>query len=390
VNWQALNLAAPEFAKPSEPPTTCGLIYRGKRHLLSGPPEAAKTLLALIVALEEIRGGGCVAFVDFESGPAETRRVLEDLGATRGELSSVFYFEPDGPPDEETIARIVREGVTLTIFDALAGAYDASELDDGKRADIEKFYRAWIRPLWQKGVATLAIDHVVKNSENRGKFSIGSERKLGTVDVHLGLVAVQQLHRGATGLIRVTTHKDRPAHLVRPQAAQVELCSDPETHRITWRIRPVNAQTEESNWRPTVLMRRVSDYLEPQTDEVSVSAIYKAVKGKRGSLMVAVRFLVADGWAIERSGDRGSRLIRLVKPYRDPSPTRPQPSPNGWGPRVPSVPPPLGGDGDTTRIEIDHDELECLLNEQVASGQSALSPTLPLISEDAAHTRRSA
>ena len=156
MNWKPLNLAAPEYAQPSEPPSVCGLIYRGKRHLLSGPPEASKTLLALIVALEEIRAGSAVAFIHFESGPAETRRLLEDLGATADELAAVLYYEPDGPPDDADIDYIVGNACTLAIIDALAGAYDASGLDDNKRVDIEKFSRAWIRPLWHAGLATRA------------------------------------------------------------------------------------------------------------------------------------------------------------------------------------------------------------------------------------------
>lgn len=346
MKWQPLNLAAPEYAVPSEPPRACGLVYAGKRHLISGPPEAAKTLLALIVALEELRAGGGAAFVDFESGPAETRRLLEDLGATDDELAAVHYFEPDGPPDTEDIDYIVGAGVTVAIIDALAGAYDAAGLDDHKRGDIERFARSWIRPLWQRGVATVAIDHVVKNSENRGKFSIGSERKLGSVDIHLGLTAVRQLHRGANGLIRVSTHKDRPAHLTRPHAAEIDLRSNPADHRITWTIRPASATAAEPDaWRPTALMQRVSEYLERQTDAVPVTAIYDAVKGKRDYLRDAIAFLVGDGFATEQPGNRGSRLIRSTKRYREPAPTLSHPSPDGGDSHSVPVPPPLGGNG---------------------------------------------
>src|SRR3954465_10608280 len=104
-------------------------------------------------------------------------------------------------------------GVTLTIVDAAAGAYDVSGLDDNKRAEVERFGRTWIVPFWQAGGTTLLLDHVVKNSETRGRYAIGSERKLGQVDVHLGLEALTNISRGGHGLIRVTVHKDRPAHL---------------------------------------------------------------------------------------------------------------------------------------------------------------------------------
>ena len=138
MNWEPINLTASEFDKPSLPPSLCGLVYAGKRHVLSGPPEAAKTVISLIVALEHMRAGGTVAFIDFESGPAETRRLLEDLGATKDEVGSVYYFEPSGPPAPDDIDRIVAYGITLVIIDAAAGAYGVSGLDDNKRQDARR------------------------------------------------------------------------------------------------------------------------------------------------------------------------------------------------------------------------------------------------------------
>ncbi len=318
MSWEPINLTASEFDKPSLPPSLCGLVYAGKRHVLSGPPEALKTLLVLILALEHMRAGGTIAFVDFESGPAETRRLLEDLGATRDEVASVFYFEPDGPPATEDIERIVNEGVTLVVIDAAAGAYDVSELDDNKRADAERFAAAWIRPLWQRGVTTIVIDHVTKNTGTRGRFAIGSERKLGQADVHLGLHAVKQLSRGTTGLVTVHTHKDRPGHLTRPKAAEVELQSAPESHRITWTIRPANEHSsEDGGWRPTVLMERVSLYLEQQTDAVSRNNVEKNVKGTGEYLRVAMDVLVAEGYAAETRGPRDARELQSLRTFRD-------------------------------------------------------------------------
>jgi hypothetical protein len=238
VSWDAVNLAAPDFETAPEPPITCGLIYRGRRHALSGPPEAAKTVAAVIFGLEHYRAGhGRFALVDFEMGEHSTRLLLAELGATIDEIAAVYYVAPDRPPDAVDVDAIAEAGVTLVVIDATAGAYDASQLDDNKRGDAEKFSRAWVRPLWDRGIATILVDHVVKNADNRGRYAIGSERKLGTVDVHLGLHAVKQLHRGGDGLVVVSTHKDRPGHLQRPRAAELELRSDPETHRIAWKFR---------------------------------------------------------------------------------------------------------------------------------------------------------
>jgi hypothetical protein len=367
MTWQPLNLAAPEYANRPEPPFLCGLVYRGRRHLFSGPPEANKTLVALLLGLELIRQGETFALIDFESGPEATRLMLEELGAGSDEIAKVIYVEADGPPTTDDIDSIA--AASLVIIDAIAGAYDVSDLDDEKRKDAERFGRTWIDPCWKADKASLLIDHVVKNRANRGKFAIGSERKAGRADVHLGLEAVVQITRGTHGLVAFTTHKDRPGWLSRPRAAELELHSDPGTHAITWAFRTAIDQTHAADgWRPTVLMQRVSEYLERQSDGVPVTAIYRDVKGKRDYLRDAVAFLVGDGFANEQAGNRGSRLIRSTKPYHEPSPTLPHPSPDTLSAPVPAVPPPLGGDRDSLQTNgdrnghghVDPDEIERL------------------------------
>jgi hypothetical protein len=333
VSWQRVDLADPQYEQPTEPPAVCGLIYKGKRHALSGPPEAAKTLAALIFGLEQMRaGGGTFAIVDFEMGEHATRLLLHDLGATLDEIASVYYVNPTGPPEPADLDAIAAAGVTLAIIDAAAGAYDASGLDDNKRADAEMFSRFWITPLWRLNITTITLDHVVKNSDARGRYAIGSERKLGTVDVHLGLEPVKQLHRGASGLVRIVTHKDRPGHLPRPRAAELELHSDPDTHQITWTLNPANEDSGDSatdSWRPTVLMDRVLDYLGQQTEPVTCNTVAGAVRGQRQYIMEAIRCLIADGTIAEQAGTRGAKLISTTRPVPGSEPV-PEPHKNQW------------------------------------------------------------
>jgi hypothetical protein len=352
MTWRFLDLTAPEFAHPSEPPWLCGLIYRGKRHSLSGPPEAAKTLAALAIGLEALRhetDPSLIAFIDFESGPAETRRLLEDLGATQDELSGVLYIEPDGSPTEDDLQRCIAQGVELAIIDAAAGAYNVTGLDEMKRADIERFGRTWIDPLWQAGVATILIDHVVKKSDERGKFAIGGERKLGGVDVHLGLTAVKQLHRGGAGLIRISTLKDRPAWLPRPTAAELHLHSDPDTHRIAWEFKPPSAPaSSDESFRPTYLMERLSRQLELHPDGLSRTKLYNLTSGRREWLVIGLELLITEGFV----KDTGSRVVPEL-PFREENDGSPVPKPF---PPVPNdarsprslVPPPRGGNGNGT------------------------------------------
>jgi hypothetical protein len=341
VSWQRIDLSDPQYDRPTEPPAICGLIYRRKRHTISGPPESLKTLLALIFGLEHMRAGeGTFALVDFEMGEHAARLLLHDLGATLDEIGSVYYITPTGPPEQADLDAITAAGVTLAIIDAAAGAYSASELDDNKRADAEIFSRTWIAPLWLRNITTIVLDHVVKNSDARGKFAIGSERKLGTVDVHLGLEAVKQLHRGTSGLVRILTHKDRPGHLDRPRAGEIELHSDPDTHRITWAFKPASKDSGDSDsggFRPTILMDRMLAHLEQQSEPVSCNAAATAVGGQRKWTLEAIRLLISDGTIAEQAGPRGAKLIGLPDRFPVPTGSQNQSSTSGGNPPVPPL-----------------------------------------------------
>jgi hypothetical protein len=69
-SWVPVDLATVD-ADPPEPPTIGGLVYPGRRHVISGEPEALKTWLLLILAVGEIRKGRAVLWIDLEMGPAK-------------------------------------------------------------------------------------------------------------------------------------------------------------------------------------------------------------------------------------------------------------------------------------------------------------------------------
>lgn len=328
MSWEPIDLEH-IGDRPAVTPTIgeVGLVYPGKRHVFSGPQESAKTLAAYAIALEEIRSGGednYVLLIDLEMGQWDARDRLCEMGATGEELAQILYVEPETPATEEIIFGFLGYKLALVIVDAAAGAYDLQELDDNKRADAERFARIWVRPFWQRGIATIVLDHVVKNTDTRGKYAIGSERKVGGVDVHLGFECVTEFHRGGHGLYKIATHKDRAGWLPRPRAGELELRSDPVTHAITWTFRPPQ-ETDHAldGFRPTTLMERVSRYLELQSGAVSQTAVEQAVTGKVKYLRVATDHLVREGYVTEASGPRGARLLLSVEAFReaDPVPT---------------------------------------------------------------------
>jgi hypothetical protein len=315
-----IDLTSPEYATPPAPPSIQGILYAGRRHVISGPPESTKTLVAYLLLLHALRQGEGVCILDFEMGPHAAVTLLRELGATDDELAAIHYTEPDGPPNQQDVQRIIGLGVSYALIDAAAGAYDVTGLDDNSRKDAETFAAKWIRPLWQAGVATIVIDHVTKNTDTRGKFTIGSERKTGQADVHLSLESLKPLHRGGTGMVKINVHKDRPGHLPRPTVYLVDLTSD-EHHRISWELRaPVALEPATGDFRHTIYQERVSRYMEHNPAHAySKNELEEGVEGKRDYIRAGLNELIADGYVLATQDGKWLRYT-LVRPFAPGSP----------------------------------------------------------------------
>ena len=364
-DWREIPWAEAAYSVPPEPPAIHGLLYRGERHVVSGVTESAKSLINYWLHLEGLRLGFKIAVIDFEQGAHRARRMMEDVGATLEEIEQIGFYTPTSPP-ENGILRLVVKGYDFVLIDASVGAYDITGLDDNHRKEVEEFNRRWIRPLWKAGAATTLLDHVVKAVDARGKFTIGSERKVGQCDVHLGFEARKQLTRGGSGIVNVSVHKDRGAYLPRPTGAVFHLTSDPLTHAITVDLKPppASATDDTGHRRHTLKMQQVSRFLEhpdrtPNEEEgFSANEVEGALTGEKGLVRPALKTLVDEGYVAMVGGPRNSKLHSSLRPYReeeDPllrgnsptSPHLPASSPSRGGrPHVPASPHlPLGSAG---------------------------------------------
>lgn len=322
--WTPIDLVALQL-DPPPPPTTLGLLYPGRRHVLSGEPETLKTWAALAACAEEIRADRNVLYIDLENGAATMLDRLRALGIPDEQIRRRFhYLVPAEPMTEPSILADVEALLadltpSLVVFDSFTGALALHDLDPNSGVDVERFYRAVVAPIQDSGAAWMGLDHLAKQKEGRGKFSIGSERKIAAADVHLGFEVVRPFGRGKTGLARILTHKDRPGHLARPRAAELELTSHPDTGAVTWTARPAENPDDEHPFRPTRLMEKVSRYVAAHVAEERPSrhAVEEAVTGRREYVRQAIDLLVAEGFLGEEDGPRGARQLRSVKPFTE-------------------------------------------------------------------------
>lgn len=356
-SWRPISLIE-RAANPPEPPSIGGLLYPGKRTVLSGETESMKTWLALILCKAELDEGLTVGWVDLDAmGPAAMLERLRLLGVDDDAISERFlYFEPSESLDHDKLAELVEavttRAIRLFVIDAFNPILQLHAKDPNVTGDIEWFWRAIADPIANAGAAPVLLDHVVKNSENRGKYAYGSERKASGSIVHIGFRLLEPLTKGGRGRTLLSVHKDRPGYLPRPSIGRLVLESDGSS--ISYRLEPDELAGEEG--RHTIYMQRVSEAIEKWSNGEPVSRkwIEENVDGKADVIRKATDELVEDGYLRRQvKGDRGALLHTKIRPYTPPapganatsSPHRPDLVPNLRSSPTSSLVPPLRGRG---------------------------------------------
>lgn len=317
-SWTPVDLIA-TAAKPPEPPEILDLFYPGYNHLVSGESEAMKTWLLLAAAAGELATGRGVVWVDGDDvGSGALLERLRLLGATDAAISASFaYMLPDEPIGEHigiVLDAVKDRRCRLAVLDGFNPLLALHGLDPNAGLDVERFY-GLVDPIRKKGVAVVLTDNVVKSQEARGSWAIGSERKRSKAEVHLGLTRITPLVRGGTGKAKISVHKDRPGHLERPSPGVFVVSSGSV---FSWQIEPDHSRGEDGEFRPTVLMAKVSWFLESrQDDPQSRNQIEEAKLGARDFVRKALDVLIAEGNVVEFEGPRGARLHRLERPFND-------------------------------------------------------------------------
>jgi AAA domain len=317
-SWQCIDLL--ELAmRPTEPPTIGGLLYPGKRTVLSGETESLKTWLALILAKAEMDVGHPAVWADMDAmGAGEVLSRLRALGAGDEEIAGSFhYFEPQEPLAGQALAglcELIRaRDVRLAVFDAFNAMLSLHGLDPNSTPDVEAFWREVATPLTVAGAAVVMLDHVVKDTDKRGKYAYGSERKASGAIVHVGFRLIEPLRRGTCGIARLTTQKDRLGFLPRPTIGRLVLSSDGE--HVFYRLE-TDRRHAGTKSRPSCLMEEVSSFLATCEEPVSRNEVERNVTGKAATIRTAIDALVEDGYASQQDGKGKTKLIGFVQEYR--------------------------------------------------------------------------
>ena len=299
-----------------------GLFYPGKSHTVIGETESAKTWLALSAALDEMADGNHVVYLDFEDDEGTiVSRLLAISAQSREMIADRFhYVRPSGDIRVKANADDLAETLhaytpTLAIGDGTTEAMVLHGLNPLDNVDIAVFNAILTGPLTVLGAAAVALDHVTKDREGRGRYALGGVHKLNAVSGAGYLLENRHpFGVGLTGRSTIKITKDRPGQL-RPHGL-------PSSGGLHWYgdlvlkshdrdfaevlVEPPHEKAE--NFRPTVVMAKVAAAL-TEHGAMSKRSLRLVVQGKHEIKDQALEYLILGGYVTKETPHA------LIKPY---------------------------------------------------------------------------
>lgn len=294
------------------------LIYPGKVHSFYGESESGKSWLAQIAAAELLRQFKKVTYIDFESDAADVVARLQLLKVTQAEILQNFtYIRPEAARDHDDPywqALLAPGANSLVVID---GVTEALTMWGGETKDNDSITR-WMRLFPRaiagaSGAAVVQIDHVTKNTETRGRFAIGGQSKLATIDGAAYLVEpLEAMAPGRVGSLTIRVTKDRPGHVRRiagmyrksdrtQEAAVITIDSTRE--KIELVISPPMMEEEAAQLKSDTFNKSIFEAVLAKPGAAKRHVV-ENVKGTTGRIIDGIAELVGQGYLENRGNER--------------------------------------------------------------------------------------
>lgn len=327
-SWQPVDISAVLAGTYTPPRPTVGrrddgigLFYPGRMHTIASESEAGKTWLALCAVRTELEAGNAVVYLDFEDDEGGIVGRLLAMQTKPEWLRDRFaYLRPDDAVtalgNREDLGAVIGDlSPTLAVLDGVTEAMSLHGLEMKDNSDIARFGKLLPRWIADRGPATVALDHVTKSAEGRGRYAIGGVHKLNGLN---GAGYVLENRRpfgvGLTGKSTVYITKDRPAQLRRHALpgreglfwfADLTVTSHEAEFVEPGLAAPV--ASSETGLRPTAVMTKVSRVIADNPGGLSKNAIETVAGGKASVVRAALELLVNEGFVLQRK--EGQTLV---------------------------------------------------------------------------------
>jgi hypothetical protein len=290
----------------------------GASALIVGPTGGGRSTLVHSALYDSTLAGFASLYLGHEVIEVEFQARTASLAAKRGDpitddlrrrLSQVRYVDL-----AETITRAFadpagwRTGIVgryrVVVIDPLSAVETALGLDfQSGGGDYLKFHDALIQPLVAAGVIVVALDNIGHAIDAKSRAR-GDSAKQDRADLAFACSTVAS----PPGLkIRATKVRSTRAGIRRDDAWII----DRDTQQFVRCNSAATDEDAEQQFRPTVLMERVSRTLENSPEPLGAKAIRKLVSGRGIHIDQAVKVLAGEGYiAISEAGYQSIRPFR--------------------------------------------------------------------------------
>jgi hypothetical protein len=318
---------------PKIPPPTyvhrddgTALFYPGKVNGIFGDPESAKTWVAQLAIVEALNNGDRAAMIDVDhNGPDHTAARLILLGARMEHLADPNRFRYYEPDEGEELTTAVHELITwapaVLVIDSLGEIFPMLGVSTNDSDEMTTAMRLVCSRPALAGACVITIDHLPKSAEARSTgFATGTIAKKRMIrGSYLRAEAKVKPVPGGIGKVTLTIEKDTSGELRKTSGggyAGTFTLDSTQPSVSTWSIgREVIPKNDDGSYRRTVLMERISRYIE-ENDQCGFNDINTAANTKREWVRDAINILVAEGFVARFKGPRNSQLHHSIAQYR--------------------------------------------------------------------------
>lgn len=330
-SWAPVDLAAVLTGDLTTPTATvlhrrdgkC-LLYPYAVHSVSGEPGSGKTWIALVAVAQALDNGEHAVIFDFEDRAQTIVARLRALGVPDQDMvDRLHYIRPETAldPTSRTQVESLVANCTIAVIDGITEAMTMHGLSLMDNEDVARWLALLPNLVAKHGPAVLQIDHVVKNAESRGRYAIGGQHKLaGITGTAYKMLTIKSFGKGTKGHAKLVIDKDKHGDVgpIGVTIADLHMdATDAGGALYAWLDSPEISTDDEGHFRPTVLMKRVSDVLLATPRPMSLREIRGAVKGKNESIADAVDALVREGFVRLEEGPNRTINHHLITAYED-------------------------------------------------------------------------
>ena len=310
--------------KDLQKPDMLGILYSDKTNWIYGSPGCCKTWIALQAAVDLVKDGRRVLFLDSEDDPATFKSrlgILESPQWLRDNFFELVYLDAF---DWKEVIEQGREnwrkwvGSDGHIFIDAAGSSGAGESGES--------FEEW-RKLFLLHPHTTVVDHIPKNQDPGGEGPIGSVQKFAKVSGSAIFVDKKDPWTpGTAGFVEAVNQKDRPGGLgKRESRTRIDGRID-NSERLTITVGEQKAKPGPAD--DTKKRERVLALIRKQPG-IGRNGINTAIGGNKNDIKPILDRLLESGEIELRPGDRkGSHAYYPTAPQGGLSLPEQNPKPN--------------------------------------------------------------